>query len=50
MSSATVAAEAVWLEQHGADIVIAQGYEAGGHRRGGRARPPRSGSPCRPAR
>ena len=32
MSSATVAAEAVWLEQHGADVVIAQGYEAGGHR------------------
>jgi nitronate monooxygenase len=32
MSSATIAAEAVWLEQHGADIVIAQGYEAGGHR------------------
>jgi nitronate monooxygenase len=32
MSSATVATEAVWLEQHGADVVIAQGYEAGGHR------------------
>jgi nitronate monooxygenase len=32
MSSATVAAEAVWLEEHGADVVIAQGYEAGGHR------------------
>jgi nitronate monooxygenase len=32
MSSATVVAEAVWLEQHGADVVIAQGYEAGGHR------------------
>jgi nitronate monooxygenase len=32
MGSATVAAEAVWLEQHGADVVIAQGYEAGGHR------------------
>jgi nitronate monooxygenase len=32
MSSATVAAEAVWLERHGADVVIAQGYEAGGHR------------------
>jgi nitronate monooxygenase len=32
MSSATVAAEAAWLEQHGADVVIAQGYEAGGHR------------------
>jgi nitronate monooxygenase len=25
-------AEAVWLEQHGADVVIAQGLEAGGHR------------------
>jgi nitronate monooxygenase len=32
LSSATIAAEAVWLEQHGADAVIAQGYEAGGHR------------------
>jgi len=32
ISSATIAAEAVWLEQHGADAVIAQGYEAGGHR------------------
>lgn len=32
MSSATVRAEAVWLEQHGCDIVIAQGAEAGGHR------------------
>jgi nitronate monooxygenase len=32
ISSATTAAEAVWLEQHGVDAVIAQGYEAGGHR------------------
>jgi nitronate monooxygenase len=32
MSSATTAAEARWLEQHGCDAVIAQGYEAGGHR------------------
>jgi nitronate monooxygenase len=32
MSSATTAAEACWLEQHGVDAVIAQGYEAGGHR------------------
>src|SRR5436190_6433483 len=32
MSSATSAAEARWLEQHGVDVVIAQGYEAGGHR------------------
>ena len=31
-SSATTVAEARWLEQHGADIVIAQGSEAGGHR------------------
>ncbi len=32
MSSATTVAEAVWLEQNGCDIVIAQGAEAGGHR------------------
>ena len=32
LSSATTVAEAVWLEQHGVDAVIAQGYEAGGHR------------------
>ena len=32
MSSATTVEEAVWLEAHGADIVIAQGLEAGGHR------------------
>ena len=32
ISSATTAAEATWLEQRGADAVIAQGYEAGGHR------------------
>jgi len=32
MSSATIGAEAVWLEQHGCDVVIAQGAEAGGHR------------------
>jgi nitronate monooxygenase len=31
-SSATTVAEARWLEQHGADVVIAQGLEAGGHR------------------
>jgi nitronate monooxygenase len=31
-SSATTVAEAVWLEQHGADAIIAQGLEAGGHR------------------
>jgi nitronate monooxygenase len=32
ISSATTVAEAVWLEQHGVDAVIAQGVEAGGHR------------------
>ena len=31
-SSATTVAEARWLQQHGADVVIAQGLEAGGHR------------------
>jgi nitronate monooxygenase len=32
MSSATTVEEAVWLQAHGADVVIAQGLEAGGHR------------------
>ncbi len=32
MSSATTLAEAAWLEAHGADVIIAQGLEAGGHR------------------
>ena len=32
MSSATIVKEAIWLEENGADIVIAQGAEAGGHR------------------
>jgi nitronate monooxygenase len=32
ISSATTVAEARWLEDHGCDAVIAQGYEAGGHR------------------
>ncbi|MBI1891137.1 MAG: nitronate monooxygenase [Burkholderiales bacterium] len=32
LSSATTVAEAVWLERHGVDAVIAQGVEAGGHR------------------
>lgn len=32
ISSATTADEARWLENHGADAVIAQGHEAGGHR------------------
>lgn len=31
-SSGTTVAEALWLQQHGADVVIAQGLEAGGHR------------------
>lgn len=31
-SSATTVAEARWLEQHGADAIIAQGLDAGGHR------------------
>lgn len=32
IGSATIVKEAVWLEQNGADAVIAQGAEAGGHR------------------
>jgi nitronate monooxygenase len=32
ISSATTAAEAAWLERQGVAAVIAQGYEAGGHR------------------
>jgi nitronate monooxygenase len=32
ISSATTVDEAIWLEAHGVDAVIAQGYEAGGHR------------------
>jgi nitronate monooxygenase len=32
IASATTVAEAVWLEQRGCDAIIAQGYEAGGHR------------------
>lgn len=32
LSSATTVDEARWLEAHGADAVIAQGVEAGGHR------------------
>jgi nitronate monooxygenase len=32
LSSATTVAEAHWLQQHGADAIIAQGLEAGGHR------------------
>lgn len=32
IASATIVKEAVWLEQNGADAIIAQGAEAGGHR------------------
>jgi nitronate monooxygenase len=32
LSSATTVDEAVWLQDHGVDAVIAQGSEAGGHR------------------
>jgi nitronate monooxygenase len=32
ISSATTVEEACWLEERGCDAIIAQGYEAGGHR------------------
>lgn len=32
LSSATTLDEALWLERQGVDAIIAQGYEAGGHR------------------
>jgi nitronate monooxygenase len=32
ISSATTVEEALWLEANGADVIIAQGLEAGGHR------------------
>jgi nitronate monooxygenase len=32
IGSATIVREAIWLEENGADAVIAQGAEAGGHR------------------
>jgi nitronate monooxygenase len=32
LASATTVAEARWLEAHGADVIVAQGLEAGGHR------------------
>lgn len=32
LSTATTVEEALWLEAHGADAIIAQGLEAGGHR------------------
>lgn len=31
-SSATTVDEALWLQAHGCDVIIAQGWEAGGHR------------------
>jgi nitronate monooxygenase len=31
LSSATTVDEARWLEEHGCDAIIAQGFEAGGH-------------------
>jgi len=32
LSTATTVEEALWLEDYGADAIIAQGFEAGGHR------------------
>src|SRR6202521_2848308 len=32
VASATIVKEAIWLEENGADVIIAQGAEAGGHR------------------
>jgi len=32
MCSATTVAEAIWLDKSGVDVIIAQGWEAGGHR------------------
>jgi nitronate monooxygenase len=32
LASATTVDEARWLESHGADAIVAQGFEAGGHR------------------
>lgn len=32
LATATTLAEALWLESNGADAIIVQGYEAGGHR------------------
>jgi len=32
LSSATTVDEALWLERQGVDVIIAQGWEAGGHR------------------
>ena len=54
MSSATSVAEARWLVDHGCDLVIAQGLEAGGHvghssarTSGGRSAPSRWCPRCR---
>ena len=32
IAAATIVKEAIWLEENGADVIIAQGAEAGGHR------------------
>jgi nitronate monooxygenase len=32
VGTATIVKEAIWLEENGADVIIAQGAEAGGHR------------------
>jgi nitronate monooxygenase len=32
IASATIVREAIWLEENGADVIVAQGAEAGGHR------------------
>src|SRR3954464_10690685 len=32
VAAATIVKEAIWLEENGADVIIAQGAEAGGHR------------------
>ena len=32
MGCATIVKEAIWLEENGADVIIAQGADAGGHR------------------
>jgi len=41
MCSATTVAEAIWLDESGVDIIIAQGWEAGGHRGSGNCEQPR---------
>ncbi len=32
LSSATSVREAIWLRDHGCDVIIVQGFQAGGHR------------------